>query len=510
MNRLLIDPPDAVRRWAALLLLAGVLASVLLWSLQRGRPVPLPEAVVTALPCVSYAPFRRPGASPFNPDMHVSRAEIEEDLRLLATVTGCVRTYGVDQGLDAVPAVARELGLRVILGAWIGRDEVANQAQLRHALALAHSYRDVIDLLIVGNEVLLRRELSPEALAKLLVQARQQSPVPVSYADVWAFWLRHAEVLRPHVDVVAAHILPYWEDEPVGVDEAVDHVYAMAAQMRDVFGALPVYVAETGWPAAGRQRGPALPGRLEQARFVRELLARQGVTSLPFNLIEGFDQPWKRNLEGAMGGAWGLFDADGRLRVPLTGPIVPDPYWPVLPTAALLGAMLMSLAGRGMPFLLLGGALTGLFAGWQVMDLPLWSRDAWEWLAGSGRITVSLLCGLGVTARLAGWPVRWLRMALGLLLLFATIDAGWLVFDARYRPLPWPMLAAPTVLLLAATLLGQRLPVPCAGRVAAVLCAVGAVLVALNEGWANQQAMLYAGLLLMLSAMTLRPHGAVA
>ena len=124
--------------------------------------------------------------------LHIAPQAIEADLRLLRAVTGCVRTYGLDHGLDAVPAIARRLGLRVVLGAWIGRDAAANEAQLRRALDLAHEYRDVVQLLVVGNEVLLRRELAPEALAVLLARARRESPVPVAYADVWEFWLRHA------------------------------------------------------------------------------------------------------------------------------------------------------------------------------------------------------------------------------------------------------------------------------------------------------------------------------
>ena len=224
-------------------------------------------------------------------------------------MTGCVRTYGLDHGLDAVPAIARKLGLRVVLGAWIGRDAAANEIQLRRALDLARAYRDVVQLLVVGNEVLLRRELAPEALAALLARSRRESAVPVAYADVWEFWLRHGPVLRAHVDIVAAHILPYWEDDPVGSEQAVDHVYAIAARLQQNFGSTPVFIAETGWPAAGRQRGPAVPGRYEQAHFVRAMLARQAAQPLQFNLIEAFDQPWKRALEGAMGGAWGLLDA---------------------------------------------------------------------------------------------------------------------------------------------------------------------------------------------------------
>jgi len=269
--------------------LSAVVSGIGIFSM---RPVPLPEVANARLPCVSYAPFRRAGTTPYDPGLHLPPAAIEADLRLLATVTSCIRTYGLDHGVDAVPEIARRLGLRVILGAWIGHDPEANRRQLQKALVLTQTHRDVIDLLIVGNEVLLRGELEPAALAELLASARRASAVPVSYADVWAFWERHGEALAPHVDVISIHILPYWEDEPVAIDAAVDYVYRTTEDMKRRFGGQPVFIAETGWPAAGRQRGPARPGRLEQARFVRELLGRHAVEPLHFNVIEGFDQPW--------------------------------------------------------------------------------------------------------------------------------------------------------------------------------------------------------------------------
>jgi exo-beta-1,3-glucanase (GH17 family) len=541
--------PSAVRRAAVLCLLGLVLALILASAVLQGRPAALPDVAAAQLPCVSYAPFRRTGDTPFDPALRIAPEAIEADLRLLKAMTGCVRTYGLDHGLDAVPAIARRLGMRVVLGAWIGRDAAANEAQLRRALGLAREYRDVVQLLVVGNEVLLRRELAPEALAALLDRARRESPVPVSYADVWEFWLRHGPVLREHVDLVAAHILPYWEDDPVGSEQAVDHVYAVAAQLRQNFGSTPVLVAETGWPAAGRQRGPAVPGRFEQAHFVREMLARQAAQPLQFNLIEAFDQPWKRALEGAMGGAWGLFDADGIQRVPLAGPLPPDPRWFWLPLGAMVGAGVGTLAGLmaggrrrkqgatggtdllALSVLAAAGALIAAFALLQAQALPLWSRNAWEWAAGGAALLLSLICGAAAADRLAqvlqygvdrarvgvagiftaptatGW--RLLAVAQFGLLFLAAVDALGLVFDARYRPLPWPVIAAPALLLSALAWLGDRLRAAAREeKLLAGVCAVCAVLVAIMEGPANTQALLYAALLLALAGASGWPHRA--
>jgi glucan 1,3-beta-glucosidase len=531
---------EPLRRAAALLMLAAALAALLAWALDRGRPVPLPEVGQARLPCISYAPFRRPGEAPDDPDLVIAPDRIEADLRRLATVTGCVRTYGLDHGLDAVPEIARRLGLRVLLGAWIDRDPEASATQLERALALTRSHSDVIDLLIVGNEVLLRRELTPEALAGLLARARRESEVPVAYADVWEFWLRHGAVLRGHVDLIAAHILPYWEDQPVALDQAVDHVAAIARRLDEAFAPLPVYVAETGWPAAGRQRGPAVPGRLEQARFVRGLLARQASEPLAFNLVEGFDQPWKRRLEGAMGGAWGLFDQEGQTRIPLTGPVVPDSQAWQVPLAAALGG----LAGLGWAAwrirglwptaaLVLCGAGIAALLPLQWQHLVVWSRDPVELGLGSLTLLLALSCALAAAHRLARalaaaapahgpsqqpgrvsayrgrLPIGQRLAALLLLgLLFAlAVDALGLVFDGRYRPLPWPTLAAPALPLMALALLGERLAAGAREeRVLAAVCAACAPLILALEGLANTQALLYAGLLLGLSVAVLLPH----
>ncbi|MBI5108435.1 MAG: hypothetical protein HZA62_06775 [Rhodocyclales bacterium] len=533
-------PTGVARPVAVQLLLGVVLALTLAWAAWQGRPAALPETSGVQLPCVSYAPFRRDGETPFDPALRIAPEVIEADLRLLTAVTGCVRTYGLDHGLDVVPEIARRLGLRVVLGAWIGRDAAANEAQLRRALELAREYRDVVSVLVVGNEVLLRRELAPEALAALLDRARRESPVPVTYADVWEFWLRHGPVLRGHVDVVAAHILPYWEDDPVAVGEAVDHVYAVTAQLRQHFGSTPIFVAETGWPAAGRQRGPAAPGRFQQAHFVRAMLARQAVQPLEFNLIEAFDQPWKRALEGAMGGAWGLFDADGIQRVPLAGPLPPDPHGIWLPLAAMVGAVAgMAVGWRrgGRATFAVAGALIAAFGLLQAQALPLGSRDAWEWAAGGAALLLSLVCGAAAAGRLvqvleggieavrvgvvgafaapAAKGARLLATAQAGLLFLAAVDALGLVFDARYRPLPWYGIAAPALLLLALAWLGDRLPAAAGEeKLLAVVCATCALLVAILEGPANTQALLYAALLLALAVASGWPHragpGAVA
>jgi exo-beta-1,3-glucanase (GH17 family) len=531
-------PAPTAHRLLALLLLALAVLALGLQLGWLGRPLALPSAEAAMLPCVSYAPFRRPGHTPLDPALRVTPGQIEADLRLLRGVSGCVRTYGLDHGLDAVPAVARQLGLRVLLGTWIGRDAAANATQLQRALALAREHADVVDLLIVGNEVLLRRELSPEALAGLLAQARRESAVPVAYADVWEFWLHHAAVLTPQVDVVAAHVLPYWEDDPVGIDTAAEHVRRIAEKMRAAFAPLPVLVAETGWPAQGRQRGPARPGAVEQTRLARELMRQPptaGRAGLPtFNWIEAFDQPWKRQLEGAMGGGWGVFDHQGQRRVEFSGPMRADPHWRQPLWAAAVGAALAALLGamlrlgRGWVALPLAGAGIGALALLQWRDLALWSRSPSEWAVGGAialtALAFALLAALRLAQYIGGTPAAartgvvsaWRGAgqrgfaSLHLLLLFGSaLIALQMLFDGRYRPLVWPVLAAPALLLPLLALLGDRLDRGAREeRLLAVICLLAAPALLLQEGLHNTQALAAAATWLALSAPSLLPHRA--
>jgi exo-beta-1,3-glucanase (GH17 family) len=550
---------EVARRLLVVLLLALAVLALLDRAAARAQPVAVGGPGESRLPCVSYAPFRREGHTPFNAALIVSPAQIEADLRVLRELTGCVRTYGIDHGLDQVPAIARRLGLRVVLGVWIGSDAAANAAQLDRALGLAHEHADVVDLLMVGNEVLLRRELSAQALGTLLADAKRRSSVPIGYADVWEFWLRHGAALRDHVDVVSVHVLPYWEDEPVAIGDAVAHVQAILALVRKAFQAQPVFLAETGWPSDGRQRGAAVPGRLEQTRFVRDMLAldtRPAARGVPaFNLIEGFDQPWKRSLEGAMGGHWGMFDAQGVQRVLLAGPVVPDPQarerlWAAGAGAAvallawvvaqcrqrrdaaarapqpqlrlLLSALAAALAGAGI----------GALAVWQWRELELWSRVPLEWARNGSMAALALAGAVAAAAQLsvrlgqafhtpapvraslaavgqgaAGRGVRglaWLQLGLLFVVAWAALA---LVFDGRYRPLLWPLLAAAAGLWLALALLGLRFDRSAREeRLLAAVCGAAAPWLLLHEGLHNTEALALGGLWLALAWATWWPH----
>jgi exo-beta-1,3-glucanase (GH17 family) len=307
----------------------GALAMYGAWWLY-GRPQPLPPAPVEALTdgrfaCLSYAPYRD-GQTPFDTSFVVPPAQIEEDLTILAAHTACVRTYSTDQGLAEVVPIAARHGLKVMLGGWIGVEAAKNEREVASIIALANRYPDTVSAVIVGNEVLLRRDQTAERLQGYIRQVKAAVHVPVTYADVWEFWLRYP-FLAADVDFVTVHMLPYWEDQPIAVPGALKHVAQVLKHVQDSFPGKKLFVGEIGWPSLGRMREDARPSPSDQTRFLREFVAMSNQMGVGYNFIEAFDQSWKRVSEGTVGGHWGLYDSNRKAKVELAGPVSDDPEW---------------------------------------------------------------------------------------------------------------------------------------------------------------------------------------
>ena len=427
----------------ALALLGGLAwLAALLW------PVAVPGDLPARLECVSYAPFRLPGESPLRRSAHISRARIGQDLALLARHFGCVRTYSVAQGLDRVPAIAARLGMQVLLGVWIGPDARANARQIARAIEVARSAPPgSIRAIVVGNEVLLRGDQPVRVLLADLRAVHAATGLPVTYADVWAVWLRHPQ-LAPAVNFITVHMLPYWDNEPVPVHAAVARVAALTARVRAAFPGKPVFIGETGWPSAGRARRDAVPSRVNEAAYLRGFVAWARAHHQRYNLIEAFDQPWKRALEGTVGGSWGIYDSRARPKFAWSGPVTEDPraWWALLPLL-LLGAVIG--AWRGGRAMRICGALAGAGSGlasWALLRMATaaaWDAAQWVWwgLLGAGLLCAAWLLLDALCAQLRNGhiahPERLARLSFAALFVVTYLDLL-LVFDGRYRDWPLP------------------------------------------------------------------------
>jgi exo-beta-1,3-glucanase (GH17 family) len=447
---------DFRRAGLAWLMLAALALVGAYWWWAIGRPVALPDAPSARIACVSYAPFRNADETPLDVHAFISPERIDADLRALSQRFDCVRTYSQGQGLSAVPQIAERYGMKVLLGIWLGGDKQANAQQVQLGIATAHKYPQVLRGVIVGNEVLLRGDLSAAQLDGYLREVRAAVSVPVTYADVWEFWLRHPELAKS-VDYLTIHILPYWEDQPVSPERAVQHVATVYATVQQAFPGRHVMIGETGWPSAGRPRQAASASVVNEARYLREFLVYAATVHMPYNVIEAFDQPWKRAQEGTAGGYWGIFDAQARPKFAMQGPVTEEPHWWAGWLAGVAGAALFALFGawrrrwhswRGWLALKLIGFASGCALAWQFRQMLFACRDLWEWTesciaCGLALLTALLLAGW-IAARLAGVSPpsapRWLRLGWLFVLAFYGLL---LVFDGRYRDFPLGLFMLP-------------------------------------------------------------------
>jgi exo-beta-1,3-glucanase (GH17 family) len=512
---------------------AVLIAAVWWWF---GAPVQMPASPLDPgerLYCVSYAPFREQ-QNPLSPGTRVEPWQIDEDLGRLSRLTNCVRTYSIEHGLDRIPEIARRHGMKVLHGLWLSGLPDKNRQQVDTTIALARQFPDVIQAVFVGNEVLLRGEMSSTDLARTIREVKAQVSMPVTYADVWEFWLRHRDVTDA-VDFVTIHILPYWEDFPIAARDAAAHVDAIRQRVTAAFPNKQVLIGEAGWPSAGRMREGALPSRVNQARVLHEVLAAAKRGNYRVNLIEAFDQPWKRQLEGTVGGHWGVFDAYARQPKFDWGAAVSNhPYWPWQATggvlfAALVVAAAFFAAGRtrlnaaASAGIAANALIAGCLIGWTVENALI---ESFGW---GGRLRSLALVAIAAATPLAGAaalarghaipgfarilgdprPRDPLQLALGALLVVLTVlaiqVALGLVFDPRYRDFPFAPLTAATVpfLILAfqTASAGRR---GAAEIAAAVLLGASAVYIVFNESLANWQALWFCAALAVLAVILFR------
>ncbi len=474
--------PSTTRLLLPLYAIACVLALLGLGALWYGlgKPVDLADAASPThkLQCASYTPFDK-DQSPFDQPFKLRPARMDADLALLAERFECIRTYSMT-GLEAIPALARKHGLKVMLGAWVNASPVDTAREVQQLIASANANPDVVTAVIVGNETLLRKEITGPALAALISQVKRQVSVPVTYADVWEFWLQHPQI-APAVDFLTIHLLPYWEDQPRDIDDALRHIAQVHQRFVEQFAPKPILIGETGWPSEGRQRETAVPSRVNEARFIRGVVAQAEAHGWRYNLIEAFDQPWKRASEGAVGGYWGLYDADRQDKGILEGPVSDLALWPqwwlasgllMLATLLLAGRPRDARAAVALPLLAAFGA--GCLGLWgELMRTHARFPAEWAWA-----VLLALLSGL-VLAHTAlalsqrqGWRQRlfariegvggWLVIAAGFAGAVSTLE---MVFDPRYRSFPTTALALPAVALL-------WRPLPAAPRECLLLAAI--------------------------------------
>ncbi len=304
--------------------------------------------------------------------MEITPEQIDRDMAQLSRITGHIRTYTVDGGMDKVPEIAARYGLTVSLGIWIGPDLEVNEKQIELGIKTTLANRRTIDRVFVGNEAILSAYVTPDQLNRYIQRVRAALParIKVTTTEPWSTWMLTPEIGK-YVDVVSVHLLPYWEG--MNAHNSLDFLQRAYADVQQEFPDKPIIIGEAGWPSDGRVKNAAEPSLANEAWFMRGFVQLAMEKGYDYYLLEAYDQPWKSALEGPVGAYWGIYDANGNAKFTFTGSVRSFPEWRTYALVAAILTLILGLLILGrMPrvrqpgYLMMGGLIavvsTGLLA----------------------------------------------------------------------------------------------------------------------------------------------------
>lgn len=237
----------------------------------------------------------------------ISAEQIQARLSVLAPHIEWIRTFSCTRGNELSPGIAKEMGLKSMVGAWIDYDLDYNETELANAIAIAN--RGEAGILAVGNEVLLRGEISEDQMIAYIERAKAETNVPVGYVDAY-FIFENYPRLAEACDVILVNCYPFWEGYPI--EHAHIYMREMFRRAQRVANGKPVIIAETGWPNLGSSEMSAEPSRLNAMKYFVDAVQWAQSENVDLFYFAGFDENWKIEKEGDVGAYWGLWDKDGQ------------------------------------------------------------------------------------------------------------------------------------------------------------------------------------------------------
>lgn len=255
---------------------------------------------------ISFSPY----VAGQGPGTQIGEQQIRDRLGIIRPYVGWVRSFSCTDGNEATPRIAHEHGLKTLVGAWLEGDREKNEQELENAIEVARAGH--ADILGVGNEVLLRGELSEDELIDYMNRVKQAVPgVPVGYVDAYFKFVDHPRVTEA-CDVILANCYPFWEG--CAAEYALIYMKDMYHRAVGVANGKKVIISETGWPNLGSATGAAIPSQANAIRYFVNTYKWAEEDGIEIFYFSSFDEDWKIDDEGDVGAYWGLWDKDGRLK----------------------------------------------------------------------------------------------------------------------------------------------------------------------------------------------------
>ncbi|MBE0676199.1 MAG: glycosyl hydrolase [Bacteroidales bacterium] len=247
------------------------------------------------------------GQKPGDP---ISEEQVRRKMDLLKSYTRWIRSFSCTEGNELIPKIAKEYGLKTLVGAWLGNDKEKNDLEIEGLIALARD--GYVDIAAVGNEVLYRGDLIEDELLGYIDRVRSAIPgITVGYVDAYYEFVQRPR-LADACDVILCNCYPFWEGSHF--NDSLQHMKHMYREAVRSGKGKKVIITETGWPSEGGSLGNAIPSAQNAMKyFINTQLwaADENVETFYFS---SFDESWKVSTEGDVGAFWGIWDKSGKLK----------------------------------------------------------------------------------------------------------------------------------------------------------------------------------------------------
>ena len=256
---------------------------------------------------ISFSPY----VEGQGPGTQIGADQIRERLAFIQPYVDWIRTFSCSEGNELIPGIARENGLKTLVGVWLDDNKEQNEIELANAIEIANAGH--ADILGVGNEVLLRGDLSEDELVDYIERARAgvAGRIPVGYVDAYFEFEVHPRITEA-CDVILANCYPFWEGCPA--EHALLYMKEMYRRAQRAGGGKPVIVSETGWPNIGTPTDGAVPSLENAIKYFVDTCRWAEEDGVDIFYFSSFDETWKVDAEGDVGAYWGLWDRDGNLK----------------------------------------------------------------------------------------------------------------------------------------------------------------------------------------------------
>ncbi|WP_349351883.1 MULTISPECIES: glycosyl hydrolase family 17 protein [unclassified Flagellimonas] len=240
----------------------------------------------------------------------ISKEQVKRRMQIIRPYTQWVRSFSCIEGNEHVPVVAKELGMKTLVGAWLGSDMELNAKEVEGLIKLAKE--GYVDIAAVGNEVMYRGDLTEEQLLEYIHTVKKALPdVTVGYVDAY-YEFSHRPNITNACDVILSNCYPYWEGCPI--EYSLNHMQQMYGQASDAGQGKKVIITETGWPSQGEGLKGAHPSAANAMKYFIDTQVWSQKNNIEVFYFSSFDEAWKIGDEGDVGAYWGLWDKDGKLK----------------------------------------------------------------------------------------------------------------------------------------------------------------------------------------------------